>query len=82
MLAKECPEASFFVYVDDMVVVTKNTNDMQRVLKRVQELSLTLGFQTNPGKTQVYKWATTPTGAATRCTPMEWQGYSGATPHI
>ena len=49
-LAKEFPDASFFVYVDDIAVVTKNGNDLQRVLKRVQELSLILGFQTNPGR--------------------------------
>ena len=60
MLAKEFPVASFFVYVDDIAVVTKNGNDLQWVLKRVQELSLILGFQTNPGKTEVYKWVTTP----------------------
>ena len=59
-LAKEFPEASFFVSVDDIAIVTKNANNMQRVLKRVQELSLILGFQTNPGKTEVCKWATTP----------------------
>ena len=43
-LAGEFPEASFFVYVDDIAVVTNNANDTQRVLKRVQELSLILGF--------------------------------------
>ena len=30
----------------DIAVVTKSANEMQRVLKRVQELSLKLGFQT------------------------------------
>ena len=59
-LAKESPEASFFVYVNDIAVVTRNTNDMQRVVKRVQELSLILGYQTNPGKKEVYKQAGTP----------------------
>ena len=44
MVVKEFPEARFFAYVDDIAVVTKNANDMQRVLKRVQELSLILGF--------------------------------------
>ena len=33
--AKEFLEASFFVYVDDIAVVTNNASDMQRVLKRV-----------------------------------------------
>ena len=77
-LAKEFPEASFFVYVDDIVVVTKNANNMQRVLKRVQELSLILGFQTNPGKTEVYKWATTPRARQKRHVPqhdvLRWNG--------
>ena len=58
-LAKEFPEAGFFVYVDDIAFLTKNANEMQRVLKRVQELYLILGFSTNPGKTEVYKWAAT-----------------------
>ena len=63
-LAKEFPEASFFVYVDDIAIVTKNANEMHRVLTRVQELSLVLVFQTNPGKIEVYKWATAPTKQA------------------
>ena len=77
-LAKKFPEASFFVYVDDIVVVTKNANDMQRVLRRVQELSLILGFQTNPGKTEVFKWATTPRAKQKRQGPqydvLQWNG--------
>ena len=63
-LAKEFPDASFFVYVDDIAVVTKRTNEMQQVLKRVQEVSLILGFQTNPGKTEVSNRGRNPRGAA------------------
>ena len=59
-LAKEFSGTSLFVYVNDIAAVTKNANDMQRVLKWVQELSLILGFRTNPGRAEVYKWATTP----------------------
>ena len=77
-LAKEFPEASFFVYVDNIAVVTKNANDMQRLLKRVQELSLILGFQTNPGKKEVSKWATTPRVRQKRQAPqhdvLRWNG--------
>ena len=77
-LAKEFPEAIFFRYVDDIAVVTKNANDMQRVLKRVQELSLILGFQTNPGKTEIYKWATIPLAMQKRQVPqhgvLRWNG--------
>ena len=77
-LAKEFPEASCFVYVHDIAVVTKNANDMQRVLKRVQELSLILGFQTNPGKAEVHKWATTPRAKQKRQVPqheaLRWNG--------
>ena len=61
-LAKEFPEATFFVYVDDIVVVTKNASDPHRVLKRVQQLFSILGFQTNPGKIEVYKCVATPGG--------------------
>ena len=49
-LAKDFCEAIFFVYVDDIAVVTKNTNDMRRVPKRLQELSLTLGFSDKSGQ--------------------------------
>ena len=56
---KDFLKVVFFVHVDDIAVVTNNANNMQRVLKRIQELSLILGFHTNPGKTEVYKWATT-----------------------
>ena len=77
-LAKEFPEASFFVYVDDIAVVTKSANDMQRPLKRMQELSLILGVQTTPGKTEVYKWATTPRARQKRWVPqhdvLQWNG--------
>ena len=77
-LAKEYPEASFFVYVDVIAVVTKNANDMQRMSKRLQELSLILGFQTNLGKTEVYKWATTPQTRQKRQVPqhdvLRWNG--------
>ena len=77
-LAKEFPEAIFFVCVDDIAAVTKNANDMQRMLKRVQELSLILGFQTNPGKTKVYKWATTPLARQKSQVPkhdvLRWNG--------
>ena len=54
-LTKEFPEASFFIYVDDIAIVTKNAGDSKRVLKMVQELSLIFGFQTNLGKTEVYR---------------------------
>ena len=77
-LAKEFPKASFFVYVDGIAAVTRNTNDMQRVLARVQELSLILGFQTNLGKTEVYKWAGTPRARQKRQAPqydvLRWNG--------
>ena len=77
-LAKEFPEAIFFVYVDDIAVVTNNANDLQRVMKRVQELSLILGFQTNPGKIEVYKWATTRRVRQKRQVPqhnvLRWNG--------
>ena len=39
-----------FVHVDDIAVITNNANDMQRVPKRVQELSFIVRFQTNLGK--------------------------------
>ena len=59
-LAEEFLEASFFLCVDDTAIVTKNASDLQQVLKWVRELSILLGLQTNPGKTEVYKWAATP----------------------
>ena len=66
------------VTVGDIAVVTKNANDMQRVLKRVQRLYLTLGFQTNPGKMEVYKWATTPPARQKSQVPkhdvLRWNG--------
>ena len=77
-LGKEFPDANFFVYVDDIAVVTKSANEMQRVLKRVQELSLILGFQTNPGKTEVHKCSTTPRTRQKRQVPshdvLRWNG--------
>ena len=75
-LAKGFPDASSFVYVDDIAVVTKNANEMQRVLKRVQDLSLIL--EMNPGKTKVYKWAATPRTRQKRHMPLHdvlrWNG--------
>ena len=51
---------------------------MQRVLKGVQELFLILGFQTNPGKTEVYKWALTARARQKRKVPqhdvLRWNG--------
>ena len=77
-LAKEFPEPSCFVFVDDIAIVTKNTRDLQRVPKRVQKLFLILGFQTNPGKIEVYKWATTPpqadSGDQHHTTVIRWNG--------
>ena len=69
-LAKEFLEASFFVYVDDIAVVTKNTNDMHRVLEMVQELSLILGFQTNQGKTEIRNGPQPPWSRQKRLVPQ------------
>ena len=48
------------------------------MLKRVQELSLILGFQTNSGKMEVYKWARTPPTTQKRQVPLHnvlrWNG--------
>ena len=77
-LTKEFPEASCFVYVDDIAIVTKNAGDLQRVLKRVRGWLLILGFQTNPGKTQVYRWSLTPRSRHCRQAPhhdtLRWTG--------
>ena len=50
-------------------IVTKNASDLQWVLRPVHELSLVLGFQTNLGKTEVYRWATTPRSRQWRQVP-------------
>ena len=66
------------MYIDDIAIVTKNASDLQRVLKRVQELSIILGFQTNPRRTKVYRWATRPQSRQRRQAPhhdvLWWTG--------
>ena len=55
-LADRFPQTQLFVYVDDIAIISDTAAHLQRALHIVQELSLTLGFQTNPMKMEIYQW--------------------------
>ena len=70
-LTREFPTARFFVYVDDIAVVTSNkaTLRMRRVLHRTHEFSMSLDFRINHSKTEIYRWA-----PHHKCASITWQG--------
>ena len=55
-LRHEFPDAQFYVYVDDVAIVTRDKTELQRILARAQQLSDHLGLKVNRSKTEVYLW--------------------------
>ena len=68
-LTREFPTARFFVYVDDIAVVTPDKATLRRVLHRTNELSMSLGFRINHSKTEIYRWA-----PRHKCASITWEG--------
>ena len=68
-LTREFPTARFFVYVDDIAVVTPDKATLRRVLHRTHELSMSLGFRINHSKTEIYRWA-----PRHKCASITWEG--------
>ena len=49
--------------MDDIAIVAHNLTQLKAAMNRISELSQILGFQVNPGKTDLYHWATKPHSA-------------------
>ena len=62
-LVAEFPELEVYVYTDDIAIVANNLTQLKAAMNRISELSQILGFQVNPGKTELYHWATKPHNA-------------------
>ena len=55
-LRREFPSARFFVYVDDVAVITQDEAQLSQILARVQQLSDSLGLKVNRSKTEIFVW--------------------------
>ena len=68
-LSLHFPEVKFFVYMDDIALVSPDWATPERVLAQVSELSRILGFRVNSGKTEIYRWSPDPVNES-----IVWEG--------